>query len=31
MMVNILDPREGESVYDPACGTGGISAGPSSD
>src|SRR5207244_5368515 len=24
MMVNILDPREGESVYDPACGTGGM-------
>ena len=24
MMVNILDPREGESIYDPACGTGGM-------
>lgn len=24
MMVNILDPREGETVYDPACGTGGM-------
>lgn len=24
MMVEILDPREGESVYDPACGTGGM-------
>ncbi len=24
MMVNILDPKEGESVYDPACGTGGM-------
>lgn len=24
LMVNILDPREGESVYDPACGTGGM-------
>ena len=23
-MVNILDPHEGESVYDPACGTGGM-------
>jgi type I restriction-modification system DNA methylase subunit len=23
-MVNILDPREGESIYDPACGTGGM-------
>ena len=22
LMVNILDPREGESIYDPACGTG---------
>ncbi len=24
MMVNILDPQEGESIYDPACGTGGM-------
>ena len=24
LMVNILDPQEGESVYDPACGTGGM-------
>jgi type I restriction enzyme M protein len=24
MMVNILDPKEGETVYDPACGTGGM-------
>ncbi len=24
LMVNLLDPREGESVYDPACGTGGM-------
>jgi len=24
LMVNILDPRQGESVYDPACGTGGM-------
>ena len=24
LMVNILDPMEGESVYDPACGTGGM-------
>jgi type I restriction enzyme M protein len=24
MMVNILDPKEGEVVYDPACGTGGM-------
>jgi type I restriction enzyme M protein len=23
-MVNILDPREGESIYDPTCGTGGM-------
>jgi hypothetical protein len=23
-MVEILDPREGESVYDPTCGTGGM-------
>ena len=24
MMMEILDPKEGESVYDPACGTGGM-------
>jgi type I restriction enzyme M protein len=24
MLVNILDPQEGETVYDPACGTGGM-------
>ncbi len=24
LLVNILDPHEGESVYDPACGTGGM-------
>lgn len=24
LMVTILDPREGESIYDPACGTGGM-------
>lgn len=24
LMVNILDPRGGESIYDPACGTGGM-------
>jgi type I restriction enzyme M protein len=24
LMINILDPQEGESVYDPACGTGGM-------
>jgi len=24
LMVEILDPQEGESVYDPACGTGGM-------
>lgn len=24
LMVEILDPREGESIYDPACGTGGM-------
>jgi type I restriction enzyme M protein len=24
MLVNILDPQEGDSVYDPACGTGGM-------
>lgn len=24
MMVEILDPHEGESIYDPACGTGGM-------
>lgn len=24
MMVEILDPRAGESIYDPACGTGGM-------
>ena len=24
LMINILDPKEGESIYDPACGTGGM-------
>lgn len=24
LLINILDPNEGESVYDPACGTGGM-------
>ncbi len=24
MLVNLLDPKEGEAVYDPACGTGGM-------
>jgi type I restriction enzyme M protein len=24
LIVNILDPREGETIYDPACGTGGM-------
>lgn len=24
LMVDILDPREGETIYDPACGTGGM-------
>ena len=24
LMVNFLDPKEGESIYDPACGTGGM-------
>ena len=24
LMVNILDPTQGESIYDPACGTGGM-------
>jgi type I restriction enzyme M protein len=24
LMVGILDPREGETIYDPACGTGGM-------
>lgn len=24
LLVNILDPKEGETVYDPACGTGGM-------
>lgn len=24
MLVNMLDPKEGEAVYDPACGTGGM-------
>jgi type I restriction enzyme M protein len=24
MMVDILDPKEGDSIYDPACGTGGM-------
>jgi type I restriction enzyme M protein len=24
LMISILDPKEGESIYDPACGTGGM-------
>lgn len=24
LMINILDPQEGETIYDPACGTGGL-------
>src|SRR4029078_9773481 len=24
LMVRMLDPREGDSIYDPACGTGGM-------
>lgn len=24
LIINILDPREGETIYDPACGTGGM-------
>jgi type I restriction enzyme M protein len=24
MMISILDPKEGETIYDPACGTGGM-------
>jgi type I restriction enzyme M protein len=24
LMVNILDPKEGDTIYDPACGTGGM-------
>ena len=24
MMIDILDPKPGESIYDPACGTGGM-------
>lgn len=24
LMVNMLDPKQGESIYDPACGTGGM-------
>jgi type I restriction enzyme M protein len=24
LLVNLLDPKEGESIYDPACGTGGM-------
>ena len=24
LMVNMLDPKEGETIYDPACGTGGM-------
>ena len=27
MMVELLDPQEGESIYDPACGTGGFLVG----
>jgi type I restriction enzyme M protein len=30
LMVDILDPKEGETVYDPACGTGGMLLAPSS-
>jgi type I restriction enzyme M protein len=24
LMIEMLDPREGETIYDPACGTGGM-------
>ncbi|GAC1428098.1 MAG: hypothetical protein NVS4B1_22700 [Ktedonobacteraceae bacterium] len=24
LMIRMLDPREGETIYDPACGTGGM-------
>ena len=24
MMIDMLDPKEGETIYDPACGTGGM-------
>ena len=24
LMVDMLDPQEGETIYDPACGTGGM-------
>ena len=24
LLLNTLDPKEGETVYDPACGTGGM-------
>ncbi|MDO2068592.1 N-6 DNA methylase, partial [Escherichia coli] len=24
LMIDMLDPKEGESIYDPACGTGGM-------
>ena len=28
LMINILDPTEGQSIYDPACGTGGMLSRP---
>ena len=31
MMVELLDPQEGESIYDPACGTGGMLLGAIED
>jgi type I restriction enzyme M protein len=24
LMIDMLDPKEGETIYDPACGTGGM-------